>query len=154
MTTVIKYLKGDKVIWFTVLGGLGVHWILEVPQVLLAIDPSHALGFFQNNRGPGFFVLGAVLLVVTGGEALYADMGHFGRRPIRYAWFFAVLPALLLNYLGQGALLIRDPSAIQNPFFRMAPSWGLLPLVFLSTSIAQWVSNQITPESMNWSMDH
>lgn len=122
------------VIWFSVLGGLGLVQIIEEPTVLMAANPMYGLQFFLENGKTGFLVLGSVVLVVTGGEALYADMGHFGRRPIRMAWFLLVLPGLLLNYFGQGALLIQDSSAIQNPFFRLAPSWGLIPLVVLSTT--------------------
>jgi KUP system potassium uptake protein len=129
------------ILWFCVLATLGIYWIAQAPQVLGAINPEHALWFFEQNRKSGFLVLGSVFLVVTGGEALYADMGHFGHQPIRYAWFVVVLPALLLNYLGQGALLILNPDAIRNPFFHMAPSWALLPLVVLST-IAAVIASQ------------
>jgi len=121
------------VIWFLVLGILGIYWIAQHPQILVSVNPYYAFQFFRENHISGFLVLGSVFLVVTGGEALYADMGHFGRIPIRWAWFILVLPCLLLNYLGQGALLINDPTAIQNPFFRMAPSWSLYPLVILAT---------------------
>jgi KUP system potassium uptake protein len=123
------------VIWFLTLAGLGIVWIARLPAVLAAFDPRHAVAFFADNGFIGFVVLGAVFLVVTGGEALYADMGHFGRRPIRLAWFALVLPALILNYLGQGALLLLEPAA-EHPFFMLAPSWGLLPLVALSTAAA------------------
>jgi KUP system potassium uptake protein len=123
------------VIWFVTLAGLGVMWIARLPAVLGAFDPRHAVTFFMSNGFIGFAVLGAVFLVVTGGEALYADMGHFGRYPIRLAWFALVLPALILNYLGQGALLLIDPS-VEHPFFLLAPSWALLPLVGLSTVAA------------------
>ena len=123
------------VIWFVTLAGLGVTWIAQRPVVLLAFDPRHAVAFFADNGFVGFTVLGAVFLVVTGGEALYADMGHFGRFPIRLAWFALVLPALVLNYLGQGALLLNHPQT-DHPFFRLAPSWGLLPLVGISTAAA------------------
>ena len=121
-------------LWFTVLGVLGVFGIMKAPEVLSAVNPVYAFRFFADNGLIGFFVLGSVFLVVTGGEALYADMGHFGRRPIKMAWFFLVLPGLLLNYFGQGALLLSDPSAISNPFYKLAPQWALLPMVFLSTS--------------------
>jgi len=121
------------VVWFTVIGLLGLYWIAQFPQILVSANPIYAYEFFRVNHIAGFLVLGSVFLVVTGGEALYADMGHFGRRPIRWAWFILVLPCLLLNYLGQGALLISDPSAIKNPFYLMAPTWALYPLVFLST---------------------
>jgi KUP system potassium uptake protein len=121
------------VLWFLVLATMGIYWVAQAPEVLAAVDPRHAVDFFLINRGTGFLVLGSVVLAVTGAEALYADMGHIGREPIRRAWFIVVLPALLLNYLGQGALLLLDPSAIENPFFRMVPTWGLYPMVFLST---------------------
>jgi KUP system potassium uptake protein len=123
------------VIWFVTLAGLGLAWIARLPAVLWAFDPRHAVAFFVANGFTGFAVLGAVFLVVTGGEALYADMGHFGRYPIRLAWYALVLPALILNYLGQGALLLLDPT-VEHPFFLLAPSWGLLPLVALSTAAA------------------
>jgi KUP system potassium uptake protein len=123
------------VIWFITLALLGAVWVARVPSVLGGFDPRHAIAFFRDNGFTGFAVLGAVFLVVTGGEALYADMGHFGRRPIRIAWYALVLPALLLNYLGQGALLLVDPN-VGHPFFRLAPSWALLPLVGLSTAAA------------------
>jgi KUP system potassium uptake protein len=123
------------IIWFITIAMLGVVWIVRSPAVLGAFDPRHALNFFSDNGFTGFAVLGAVFLVVTGGEALYADMGHFGKNPIRLAWFALVLPALVLNYLGQGALLLLDASA-EHPFFLLAPSWALLPLVGISTAAA------------------
>ncbi|HYD31688.1 MAG TPA: potassium transporter Kup [Azospirillaceae bacterium] len=121
-------------LWFTTLAVLGVMKIIEEPSVLQAVNPIHAMAIFSRHGGLAFAVLGAVVLAVTGAEALYADMGHFGRKPIRYAWLFLVLPALLLNYFGQGALLIRDPGAVVNPFFLLAPSWGLIPMVLLATA--------------------
>lgn len=124
------------VVWFAVIAILGVMWLLRAPVVLTALDPRHAVSFFQEHRLHGFAVLGAVFLVVTGGEALYADMGHFGKRPIRFAWFGLVLPALLLNYFGQGALLITTPTAMHQPFFLLAPQWLLWPLVGLATAAA------------------
>jgi KUP system potassium uptake protein len=124
------------VVWFLVLAVLGVNSLLTAPEVLGAIDPRHAVAFFGEHGLHGVAVLGAVFLVVTGGEALYADMGHFGTRPIRIAWFAIVLPALLLNYFGQGALLLNDPSAAANPFFRLAPAWATLPLVALAAAAA------------------
>jgi KUP system potassium uptake protein len=114
---------------------LGIAWIVRAPAVWGAFDPRHAIRFFGTNGLAGFAVLGAVFLVVTGGEALYADMGHFGRQPIRLAWFSLVLPALVLNYLGQGALLLLDSRAA-NPFFMLAPSWALFPLVVIATAAA------------------
>ncbi len=121
-------------LWFATLAVLGVSQIVRQPGVLWALDPLQAVGFFLRNGAQGFLVLGSVFLVVTGGEALYADMGHFGRRPIRLAWFTVVLPGLLLNYFGQGALVLRDPSAVADPFYRMAPGWALYPLVLIATA--------------------
>ncbi|HEY6929719.1 MAG TPA: KUP/HAK/KT family potassium transporter [Thermoanaerobaculia bacterium] len=121
-------------VWFGVLSVVGVREILRFPGVLLALDPSHAVRFFLQNGLKGFFVLGSVVLAVTGGEAVYADMGHFGARPIRVAWFGLVMPALLLNYFGQGALILREPAALENPLFAMVPAWGILPMVALATA--------------------
>jgi len=120
-------------LWFTTLGILGISWIVHAPKVLSAINPSLGVDFFLRNGWRGFVVLGAVFLVVTGGEALYADMGHFGRFPIRLAWFALVLPALLLNYFGQAALILLNPSQAHQPFFNLAPVWALYPLVLLAT---------------------
>ena len=128
-------------VWFVVLAVLGLAQIVRHPNVLMAINPGHAVSFFAHNAGFGFLALGSVFLVVTGGEALYADMGHFGRKPIQQAWFVLVLPALLINYFGQGALLIADPSAIDSPFYRMAPTWALYPLVILAT-VATVIASQ------------
>ncbi len=121
------------VVWFITLAVLGVTHIVGNPSVLAGLNPIHAFEFFVNNKFNGFLALGSVFLVVTGGEALYADMGHFGRSPIKLGWFVLVLPALLLNYFGQGALLMAEPSAIENPFYRLAPEWALYPLVGLAT---------------------
>ncbi len=120
--------------WFAALATLGVAGIAREPAVLAAVNPGHAVRFFAQNGAHGFLVLAAVFLVVTGGEALYADMGHFGRRPMRAAWFAVALPGLLLNYFGQGALLLGDPEASHNPFYRLAPAWALYPLVALATA--------------------
>ena len=127
--------------WFATLAALGVWHISQQPGVLAALNPLHATGFFLANRGNAFLVLGSVFLVVTGGEALYADMGHFGKGPIRLAWFAIVLPALLLNYFGQGALIIDHPETIENPFFLMAPNWALYPVVGIAT-IATVIASQ------------
>lgn len=121
-------------IWFATLAILGFRQLIHEPSVLLAINPLYALDFFIENRWHGYLVLGSVVLVITGGEALYADMGHFGKKPIRVAWFSVVLPAILINYFGQGALLLQNPQAAQNPFFLLAPNWALYPLVILSTA--------------------
>jgi KUP system potassium uptake protein len=120
-------------LWFAVLGLLGVISIVQYPSVLEALNPYWGIHFFAQNGGLGFLVLGSVVLAVTGAEALYADMGHFGKRPIRLAWLWFVFPALLLNYFGQGALLLREPAAIQHPFFYLAPAWALIPMVVLAT---------------------
>lgn len=119
-------------VWFTVLALLGIYGIAQHPSVFAALNPMYAVAFFQANGLAGFLVLGTVFLVVTGGEALYADMGHFGLAPIRLAWFVLVLPALLLNYFGQGALLLANPN-VKQPFYEMAPSWALYPVVVLAT---------------------
>ena len=123
------------IVWFLVIAALGIVWINETPSVIGAFDPRHAIAFFNANGFMGFAVLGSVFLVVTGGEALYADMGHFGRTPIRLAWFALVLPALVINYLGQGALLLANPAA-EHPFFEMAPAWALWPLIVIATAAA------------------
>jgi KUP system potassium uptake protein len=128
-------------VWFLILALLGLVQIVREPGVLAAINPWHGVSFFVANGWTGFLVLGSVFLVVTGGEALYADMGHFGPRPIKLAWFALVLPALLLNYFGQGALLIRHPETAVHPFFHMAPEWALLPLVVLAT-VATVIASQ------------
>ncbi len=120
--------------WFIVLAILGIVHIVQTPAVLQALNPYYALAFLIENRLTSFVVLGAVVLAFTGTEALYADMGHFGRGPIRMAWFALAFPALMLNYFGQGALILDDPSAIKNPFYLMAPSWALYPMVALSTA--------------------
>jgi KUP system potassium uptake protein len=130
-------------IWFAVLAVLGLRGIISDPRVLGAVNPVYGMEFFLHNGLRGFLVLGAVFLVVTGGEALYADMGHFGRRPIRLTWFGVVLPALLLNYFGQGALLLGSPEASHNPFYRLAPSWALYPLVVLATAAAVIASQAV-----------
>jgi len=121
------------VTWFVVLGALGVYGIVQHPEVLQAMNPVWGVRFFVVHPGMGVAILGAVVLALTGAEALYADMGHFGRKPIARAWFILVLPALVLNYFGQGALLLGDPEAARNPFYLLAPSWALIPLVGLST---------------------
>ena len=120
-------------VWFSVLAILGAIHILDAPRVLAAVNPVHAVDFFVDGGWEAYLVLGSVFLVVTGGEALYADMGHFGRRPIRLGWFVLVLPALLITYYGQGALILNDPAAVENPFFEMAPDWFVLPLTALAT---------------------
>ncbi|MBP2229318.1 KUP system potassium uptake protein [Azospirillum agricola] len=129
--------------WFTTLGILGLIEVVREPAILVAFDPRYAASFFLENGTAGFLVLGAVVLAVTGGEALYADMGHFGRRPIQIAWLFIVLPALLLNYLGQCALLLSDPSAVRSPFYLLAPDWGLYPMIGLSTMAAVIASQAV-----------
>ena len=128
-------------LWFVSLAVLGIIGIVADPAVLQAVNPMYGVRFFLKNRWYGFLALGAVVLAVTGGEALYADMGHFGKRPIRLAWLWFVWPALLLNYFGQGALLLRDPAATQSPFYMLAPAWGLYPLVALAT-VATVVASQ------------
>jgi KUP system potassium uptake protein len=121
-------------VWFIVLIALGLPQVLQHPGVLVALLPTHAIGFFVREPLVAFVALGAVVLCVTGGEALYADMGHFGKLPIRVAWYGLVMPALVVNYFGQGALLLEDPLAVENPFFLLAPGWARLPLVLLATA--------------------
>ena len=123
-------------LWFATIGVLGLREIAREPQILAAVNPVHAVRFFAAHGFTGFAALGAVFLAVTGAEALYADMGHFGRKPIRLAFFALVLPALLLNYFGQGALLLRDPAAVANPFYLLAPRWFLYPLLLIATLAA------------------
>lgn len=134
--TIGKVFGPVMVVWFVTIAILGVRGIALNPAVLSALNPIHAVEFFRDNGWLGFRVLGSVMLVVTGGEALYADMGHFGAKPMRLAWFSMVLPSLLLSYLGQGALIIDDPEAAVNPFYRLSPRWMLLPLVGLATAAA------------------
>jgi KUP system potassium uptake protein len=120
---------------------LGLRWVVTAPHVMLAINPVYAVQFFIDNGGAGFVVLASVFLAVTGGEALYADMGHFGRAPIRRGWFMIVLPALVLNYFGQGALLLQQPEAIVNPFYKLAPGW-LLPVIIVLATAATVIASQ------------
>jgi KUP system potassium uptake protein len=129
-----KFFGPITVIWFAAIAALGLYHIASHPEIMWAISPHYAIQFIINEPTITFLILGAVVLCVTGGEALYADMGHFGKKPIRLAWFYVVMPALTLNYFGQGALLLSDPTAVANPFFNMAPDWLLLPLVVLATA--------------------
>ena len=130
-------------IWFLIIGTLGVLSIAQTPAILQALNPAYAWAFAMQSPGLAFIALGSVFLALTGGEALYADMGHFGRLPIRIAWFGLVLPALMLNYLGQGALVLRDAAAVKNPFYLLAPPALLIPLVVLAT-IATVIASQAT----------
>ena len=128
-----KFFGPITIVWFAVIALLGVSQIVTNPGILRALSPHYALMFMWANPGVTFIILGAVVLCVTGAEALYADLGHFGKKPIRLAWFSIVMPALVLNYFGQGALLLNNPAAVKNPFYLMAPDWALLPLVGLAT---------------------
>ena len=128
-----KFFGPITLAWFFAIAVLGISHIASNPTILWALSPHYALGFMFENPGTTFIILGAVVLCVTGGEALYADMGHFGKKPIRVAWFMVVMPALTLNYFGQGALLLKNPEAVSNPFYRMMPEWALLPMVALAT---------------------
>ena len=129
-----RFFGPIMLVWFLVIALLGVSHIVQHPEILKALSPYYALRFIWLQPGTTFIILGAVILCVTGAEALYADLGHFGKKPIRFAWFGAVMPALTLNYFGQGALLIAHPEAVKNPFFMMAPDWALVPLVVLATA--------------------
>src|SRR6202023_4014877 len=120
-------------VWFGVIAIAAISPIMQHPEVSLALNPLHAVSFMLHHGVSGFVTLGAVFLAVTGAEALYADLGHFGKRPIQAAWLFLVLPSLALNYMGQGALIIGDPKGIENPFFLMFPDWALIPMVALAT---------------------
>ena len=123
-------------LWFASIAAIGAWNVWQEPGVLRAINPVHGFEFFVRNRGAGFLVLGSVVLVLTGAEALYADMGHFGRRPIRLAWYTIAMPALVLNYMGQGSLLLRNPDAVTNPFYKAVPGWALWPMVVIATAAA------------------
>ncbi len=124
------------VVWFLVLGALGISGIQSYPEIMKSVNPMYAIDFFIHNGLSGFIVLGAVFLVTTGGEALYADLGHFGRSPIQRGWFFVALPGLLLNYFGQGAIILLNPENAKNPFYLLAPDWFLYPLVIIATLAA------------------
>ena len=128
-------------VWFTILAVAGLHEVVKEPEILRAISPSYGISFLFEHGHVAFIALGSVVLTVTGAEALYADMGHFGRSPIRRAWFAAVFPALVLNYMGQGALLLHTPSAIENPFFLLVPDWSRIPMVVLAT-VATVIASQ------------
>jgi KUP system potassium uptake protein len=128
-----KIFAPVMVLWFVTIGALGIGGVMRNPDVLQALNPYWALHFFVEFKTVSFFALGMVVLSVTGGEALYADMGHFGKKPIRIAWFILVGPSLVMNYFGQGALLLSKPAAIVNPFFLLAPGWALIPLLILAT---------------------
>ena len=129
-----KFFGPITMVWFAAIAVLGLYHIVGHPEILWAVSPHYAVLFIWNQPFTAFIILGAVVLCVTGGEALYADMGHFGKQPIRLAWFAIVMPCLTLNYFGQGALLLSDPGAVDNPFFNMAPDWALIPLVVLATA--------------------
>jgi len=123
-------------VWFVTIAVLGAVEIARAPEILGAINPWHGVRFLAGHGAPGFLVLGAVVLAVTGAEALYADLGHFGVKPIRLVWFVVVFPALILNYFGQGTLVLRSPEAVQNPFYLLAPSWFRYPLLVIATLAA------------------
>ncbi len=139
--TVGRLFGPIMVLWFITLAVLGVSRIVQAPQVIAALNPYYAFSFMSEHLLQAYVVLGSVVLVLTGAEALYADMGHFGAKPIRVAWYVLVMPSLVMNYFGQGALLMQDPKAIENPFYLLAPDWALLPLVVLST-VATVIASQ------------
>ena len=139
-------------LWFTVLAVLGLLQIIRVPAVLAAVNPLYGVRFFLETGWQGYLVLGSVFLVVTGGEALYADMGHFGTRPIRIDWFAIVLPSLLLNYFGQGALLLENPAAAENPFYLLAPAWAIFPMILLAVAAAVIASQAVISGAFSLTM--
>lgn len=141
--TMGKFFGPITLTWFASIGLIGIHSISQTPYVLSMLSPHWALNFIFHQPFVAFLTMGAVILTVTGGEALYADMGHFGRLPIRLGWFIIVLPCLLLNYAGQGALLLRNPSAIENPFYLLVPEWGLYPMIALATAAAVIASQAV-----------
>ena len=141
--TMGKFFGPLTLLWFLAIGGFGLWSILQTPHVLLMVNPYWALSFVFNQPYVAFLTMGAVILTMTGGEALYADMGHFGRLPIRLAWFIVVLPCLLLNYAGQGALLLRDAEALANPFYMLIPEWALYPMIGLATAAAVIASQAV-----------
>ena len=138
-----KFFGPITLLWFLSLGILGIVSVIQTPVVLGMVSPHWAIQFIFTHPLQSFFIMGAVVLTVTGGEALYADMGHFGPRPIRFGWFTVVLPCLVLNYAGQGALLLRNPAAIENPFYLLVPEWGLYPMIFLATMAAVIASQAV-----------
>jgi KUP system potassium uptake protein len=140
---IARWFGPIMLVWFLTLASLGTGHILQTPQILAALNPLHGLQFLAHNGWRAFVALGAIVLAFTGAEALYADMGHFGRRPIRSAWFMVVFPALALNYLGQGALLLAHPEAVSNPFYQQVGGWGVYPLVAIST-MATIIASQAT----------
>ena len=143
-TSVVGAVFGPvMVLWFAALAGLGARWIMAAPEVLTAVDPSYAVRFLATGGATGYAILGAVFLVVTGGEALYADIGHFGKLPIRLMWFAVVLPSVVINYFGQGAMLLRQPASVHHTFYSLAPAGALYPLVGLATAAAVIASQAI-----------
>jgi KUP system potassium uptake protein len=150
--TVGRIFGPVTLVWFVMIAVLGIVNIVRDLTVFAAVNPLYGIRFFAQNGWNGFLVLGSVFLVVTGGEALYADMGHFGRRPIRLAWYYVVLPALLLNYFGQGAMLIHRPETVENPFFHMAPRWALYPVVVIATMAAVIASQALITGAFSLTM--
>lgn len=138
-----RFFGPIMLVWFAVIGVLGLAAIIKNPEVLQALNPLHAFSFILSHQTMTFFILGAVVLCVTGSEAIYVDMGHFGRKPVQRAWYFIALPSLLLNYFGQGAAVLADPAAVKNPFYMLAPDWFLVPLVLLAT-VAAVIASQAT----------
>ena len=140
---IAAYFGPLMLVWFVTIAIAGIIQIAQTPQVLAALDPTYGLVFVAAHPGIGLVTLGFVLLAVTGGEALYADLGHFGRKPIQNAWFYVVLPALTLNYLGQGALVLADPALIENPFYRLFSDALLIPMVVLATAATTIASQAV-----------
>src|SRR5258708_1863961 len=136
-------------VWFAVLAALGIWGIMQQPRILLALNPLYGVRELASAPWRGFLMLGAVFLAVTGTEALYADMGHFGRAALRRGWLWLVFPALVINYFGQGALLLGDPTALENPFYRLSPTWGLYPLVVLASAATIIASQAVISDAFS-----
>lgn len=150
--TIGKVFGPIMLVWFGVLAALGLSQVLHYPAVIEAVNPMHGVRFFAETGWHGYLVLGSVFLVVTGGEALYADMGHFGAAPIRVDWFTIVLPSLMLNYFGQGALLLEDPAAAENPFYLLAPTWAIYPMILLAVAAAVIASQAVISGAFSLTM--
>ena len=148
--TVGRFFGPVMILWFTAIGACGIHGIVDNPEILKALSPTYALDFMAGHFHIAFFALAAIVLSVTGAEALYADMGHFGRRAITYGWLGLVLPACTLNYFGQGALVLADESTVAAPFFLLTPEWARIPMVLLATAATVIASQAVITGASPW----